>query len=132
MTARPVRNFAMIVWLASLVGASLACANPRRTTQEQPTLPPPLAATATLPAATAAAPATATEPPTELPPTASAAPTESAAPSDTPAPSPTAAPAITATTLADPQGDLLEQMLDQFDQANSLDEAALNDLPSNP
>ncbi len=132
MTGRTVRNFSVMVWLASLVGASLACANPRRATQEQPALPPPLVATATVPAATVVALATATEPPTGLPPTASAAPTEIAAPSATPAPQPTAAPAVTATAVPDPQGDLVEQMLDQFDQANSADEAALNDLPANP
>ena len=123
MTARPVRNFAMIVWLASLVGASLACSNPRRGPGE---LPSP-SVQATEPAAATPLPA-ATQPPTGTEPPPSA----TIAPSDTPLPQPTAAPTVTATTVPDPQGDLLEQMLDQFDQANSLDEAALNDLPSNP
>ena len=122
------RTIPMILGLASLVGASLACGGPRRGPGEAPTA----AAQITQPAATDmpptdAPPATATPAPTE-------APTTTAAPTDTalPEPTATAAPPVTATNPPDELGERVEGLLDQFDQESSTAEAELNELPAVP
>jgi hypothetical protein len=120
------------LWLAALVAASLACAQPpRRATLQSPaatTVTSEVApqATETLPVETILQPSptvavTATQPPAPAA-TETAPPTATRPTADTPTPSP----------QADTQGDQLENLLNQLEGTNTAAESELNELSQEP